>query len=116
MLIDLIVRILTNALAIFIAGQVVPGFVLENDDFEALLTAGFVLGLINFFVKPILKLLSLPAILLTFGLFTIVINVAMLFLLDYALPAIRIEGLEAAFWAMLVMSAVNIFIGFFTKK
>jgi putative membrane protein len=116
MLIDLVIHILTNAVAISSAGQIVPGFIVENNDFETLVTAGFVLGLINFFVKPILKLLSLPAILLTFGLFTIVINVAMLFLLDYALPAIQIEGFWAAFWAMLVMSAVNIFIGFFTKK
>lgn len=115
MLSALIIGILTNAVAIYVAGQIVPGFIVQND-FLALVTAGFILGLINFFVRPIIKLLSLPAILLTFGLFTIVINVAMLFLLDYALPAIQIDGFWAAFWAMLVMSAVNIFIGFFAKN
>lgn len=116
MLSALIIGILTNAVAIYIAGQVVPGFIVSGNDFQTLLTAGFVLGLINFFVKPLLKLLSLPFVLLTFGLFTIVINVAMLFLLDYSLAAIQIEGFWAAFFAMLVISAVNIFIGFFSKK
>lgn len=116
MLSALIIGILTNAVAIYVAGQVVPGFIVNGNDFQTLLTAGFVLGLINFFVKPLLKLLSLPFVLLTFGLFTIVINVAMLFLLDYSLAAIQIEGFWAAFFAMLVISAVNIFIGFFSKK
>ncbi|MDD3005988.1 MAG: phage holin family protein [Candidatus Pacebacteria bacterium] len=116
MLSALVIGVLTNAVAIYIAGQVVPGFIVLGNDFQTLVTAGFVLGLINFFVKPFLKLLSLPFVLLTFGLFTIVINVAMLFLLDYALLAIQIEGFWAAFWAMLVISAVNIFIGFFSKK
>lgn len=116
MLGTLIISILTNALAIYIAGQVVPGFVVQADSFWVLATAGFIFGLINFFVKPVLKLISLPAIFITFGLFTIVINVAMLFLLDYFVAAIQIDGFWAAFWAMLVMSAVNIFIGFFSKK
>lgn len=116
MLGTLIISILTNAVAIYIAGQVVPGFIVQADGFWVLATAGFIFGLINFFVKPVLKLISLPAIFITFGLFTIVINVAMLFLLDYFVSAIQIEGFWAAFWAMLVMSAVNIFIGFFSKK
>ncbi|MFA6897756.1 MAG: phage holin family protein [Patescibacteria group bacterium] len=116
MLSELIISILTNAVAIYVAGQVVPGFVVQENSFWVLATAGFIFGLINFFVKPILKLLSLPAIFLTFGLFTILINVAMLFLLDYFVAAIQIEGFWAAFFAMLVISAVNIFIGFFSKK
>jgi putative membrane protein len=80
-----------------------------------LITAGFVFGMINFFVKPLLKLVSLPAILLTFGLFTIVINVAMLFLLDYFVDTIDIQSFTAAFLATIVISAVNFFIGFFSK-
>lgn len=113
---ELIVSILTNAMAIYFAGQIVPGFYVQENSFWVLITAGFVFGLINFFIKPILKLISLPVIFLTFGLFTILINIAMLFLLDYFVDAIQIHGFWAAFWAMLVMSAVNIFIGFFSKK
>lgn len=116
MLSQLIIQILTNAVAIYVAAELVPGFHLEGNSFGVLVTVGFIFGLINFFIKPLLKILSLPVIFLSLGLFTIVINIAMLLLLDYLVPAITIDGYGAAFWAMLVISAVNFFIGFFSKK
>lgn len=116
MLGKLIIQILTNAVAIYIAAQLVPGFGLQNDGFVVLLTAGFIFGLINFFIKPVLKLLSAPFVLLTFGLFTILINVAMLYLLDYFVDAVEISGFMAALLATIVISAVNFFIGFFSNK
>ncbi|MDD3190725.1 MAG: phage holin family protein [Candidatus Pacebacteria bacterium] len=116
MLDRLIVRILTNAIAIYIASEVVSGFTLEEDSFMVLLSAGLIFGVINFFIKPIVKLISAPLMLLSLGLFTIIINIGMLFLLDYCVDAIQINGFWAAFWAMAVISAVNIFIGFFSKK
>ena len=116
MLSKLIIQILTNAIAIYVAAEIVPGFTLQENSFATLLTAGFILGMINYFIKPILKLVSAPLILFTLGLFTIVINIAMLFLLDHFMAELEISGLWAAFWAMLVISAVNIFIGAFSKK
>lgn len=112
----LIIQILTNAIAIYIASIIVPGFNLSENSFMTLLTAGFIFGLINFFIKPVLKLVSAPLIFFTFGLFTIVINIGMLLLLDYFVPELTIYSLSAAFWAMLVISAVNIFIDAFSKK
>ncbi|MEA2098009.1 MAG: phage holin family protein [Patescibacteria group bacterium] len=112
----LIIQILTNSIAVFIAAKVVSGFTLIEDSFMTLLMIGFIFGLINFFIKPILKLISLPIILFTFGLFTIIINIAMLLLLDYFIPELTISGFWAAFWAMIVIGAVNIFIGAFSKK
>lgn len=117
MIMKLVVQILSNAIAIYIAAKIVPGFTFSGENsFAALLTAGFILGLINFFIKPVLKLISAPIILLTFGLFTIVINIAMLFLLAKFVPELAISGLAAAFWAMIVISAVNFFIGAFSKN
>ncbi len=112
----LIIQILTNAIAIYIASIVVSGFNLSENSFMTLLTAGFIFGLINFFIKPMLKLVSAPLIFFTFGLFTIVINIAMLFLLDYFVTELTITSLSAAFWGMLVISAVNIFIEAFSRK
>ncbi|MDF1497969.1 MAG: phage holin family protein [Patescibacteria group bacterium] len=113
----LIIHILTNSIAIYIAVELVPGISFsEKDNLVPFLTAGFLLGLINFFVKPILKLISAPIIFFTFGLFTIAINIAMLLLLDYFVQELIIEGLSAAFWGMIVISAVNIFIGTFSEK
>ena len=117
MLAKLIIQILTNAVAIYIATKLVPVFNFsDQENLSPLLTAGFILGLINFFIKPILKLVSAPIIFFTFGLFTIVINVAMLLLLDYFVAEMNIESFSAAFWGMVVISAVNIFIGAFSKK
>lgn len=116
MISELIVQILTNAVAIYVAAQIVSGFELKQNGIMTLVTVGFIFGMINFFIKPILKLISLPMIFITFGLFTIIINIAMLLLLDYFSDAIYISGIMAAFWAMLVISAVNLFIGFFSKR
>jgi len=116
MLKKLIFQILTNAVAIYIAAKIVDGFTLQEDSFTTLVTIGFIFGLINFFIKPILKLVSAPLILFTFGLFTIIINIAMLLLLDHFVPELTIDGWSAAFWGMIVISAVNFFIGAFSKK
>ena len=116
MLKKLILQILTNAVAVYIAARIVDGFTLREDSFATLLTIGFIFGLINFFIKPILKLVSAPLILFTFGLFTIVINIAMLLLLDHFVLELIIDGWSAAFWGMIVISAVNLFIGAFSKK
>lgn len=116
MLAKLIIQILTNAVAIYVAAELVSGFNLLENSFMTLMTAGFILGMINFFVRPILKLISAPLIIFTLGLFTIVINIAMLLLLDHFMINLEISGLWAAFWAMIVISAVNIFIGAFSKK
>lgn len=112
----LVIRILTNAVAIYIAAKIVPGFILQEDSFKILLIAGFIFGMINFFIKPLLKLISAPLILFTLGLFTIVINIAMLLLLDHFMVELEINGLWASFWATIVISMVNMFIGAFSKK
>ena len=113
----LIVRILTNALAIFLAVKLVDGITLtDENDLTVLLLAGFILGLINFFVKPILKIVSAPLILFTLGLFTIVINIVSLFLLDFLVGEFSVSGWTAAFWGVIVISAVNIFINSFSKR
>ena len=117
MIMKLVVQVLSNAIAIYIAAKIVAGFHFSGENsFVALLTAGFILGLINFFIKPVLKLISAPLILFTFGLFTIVINIAMLFLLAKLVPELTIDSLSAAFWGMIVISAVNFFIGAFSKN
>ena len=108
-------QIIINALAIFLAAYLVPGIIFEGSFFN-LLIAGLVLGLVNFFIKPILKLVSRPLIFLSFGLFTIVINIILLFLVAYLLPELLISNFWAALWGVLIISLVNIFFSVFTKK
>jgi len=110
-----IVQILVNALAIFVADYLIKGIVFEGD-LITLFIAGLILGLINFFVKPILKLISTPLIALSLGLFIIIINIALLWLLEYFVPELTIIGFWSYFWGVLIISLVNIFFGTGRRK
>ena len=110
-----IVQILTNGLAIFLADYLVPDIVFTGNVLT-LLIAGLILGLINFFIKPVLKIISAPLIILTLGFFTIVINMGLLWLLEYLVKELTITGLWAFFWGSLIISAVNIFVGLTIKR
>ena len=71
-----LVRWLILTLAVWVSAYVVPG--IAYDHWQNLLIAALVLGILNAFVKPILMLISLPLIFVTFGLFLVLIN-ALLF-------------------------------------
>jgi len=105
-----IVQILTNSIAIFLASYLIDGFLFTGDILK-LLVAGLVLGLINFLIKPILKLISAPLIILSLGLFLIIINMGLLWLLAYLMPELTITGLWAYFWGVLTISIVNMAFG-----
>lgn len=111
-----IFHVFSNAIAIFVAASFVAGFVF-NGDFLALTVAALALTIINTFIRPILKLILGPLVVLTFGLFTIVINAASLFLVPYLLEAlgfgspIVIEGYLPLLIATLIISAVNFIVG-----
>ena len=110
-----IAQILVNALAIFLADYLVPGFIFEGD-ILTLLIAGLVLGLMNFFVRPILRFISTPLIVLSLGLFLVIINVILLWLLEYLTPGLTIVGFWAYFWGVLIISALNMVFGTGKKK
>ncbi|MFH1671566.1 MAG: phage holin family protein [Candidatus Portnoybacteria bacterium] len=110
-----IIQILVNALAIFLADYLVPGIVFEGD-ILTLVIAGLILGLINFFIRPVLKLISAPLILLSLGLFTVAINMGLLWLLEYFVDELTITGLWSYFWGVLIISLLNMFFGTGRKK
>jgi len=102
-----IVQVLSNAVAILLANYLLEGFVFKGD-ILTLFVAGVILGLINFFIKPLLKLISAPLILLTLGLFSIIINIGLLWLLEYLIPELTISGFWTYLWSVLILIAVNI--------
>lgn len=78
-MIELIVRILVNAAALFVAIQVVPQLSFNfGDDWWKLLVVAAIFALVNSYLKPIVKALSFPIGLMTLGLVAFVINAAML--------------------------------------
>jgi putative membrane protein len=123
-MIDLLVRVLINAAALFVAVRFVPNvsFPLRTtEDWLQLLVVALIFGLINSYLKPIVKLLSLPISLFTMGIVGLVINVALLLLLaiigaQLGLPfqlagwpagAFTLDVVVAALLASLVISIVS---------
>ena len=100
---------LANAAAVYATAYLVPG--IKVNGFVAALIVALVLGLINITVKPILKLLSTPFILLTLGLFLIVINAVALLLADYFVDGLTIDGFLPAVIGSIVISIVSWIVG-----
>lgn len=105
----LIIHILSNAIGIWASARLVHGIHFHGN-WKWLILAGAVMGFINFFVKPIVNIVSLPLIWLTLGLFTIVINVLMLDLVAHIVPALVLDTWTAAFWAVIIISIINFFV------
>ena len=109
----IIIKILVNAAALWAAVTLVPGFEFGFDDgtIPAFLGIALILGLVNVVIRPIITVLALPAILLTLGLFLLVVNaialaivVAISGALDLGLTS---EGFGATFLAAIVISLVS---------
>lgn len=113
-MIGFLVRILGNSVAIYAAYLFVPGFII-NGGIKEYLLAGVLLGVLNKIVKPPIKLISMPLIILTLGLFLVVINALMLWLVDYTFDFVIIESMTALVWATIITAAVNAIISVFTK-
>ncbi|HUD07186.1 MAG TPA: phage holin family protein [Candidatus Saccharimonadales bacterium] len=80
---------------------------ISYNDRLSLIVAGFILALVNAIIKPLVVLLSLPAILFTLGLFVVVINGLMLLLVSYIYPSLQVSGFGAAILAGMVIGLVN---------
>ncbi len=113
-MIGFIIRIFGNSLALFVANYFVPGFVVSGGWKEYLL-AGVFLGALNLIVKPVLKLLTGPLIILTLGLFTLVINGLLLWTVDYIFDFVSIKDVTTLLYAVVVVTIVNLIISVTAK-
>jgi putative membrane protein len=99
-------RWLINTVAVLVAAQVIPG--IEYDTLAALLVASLVLGILNALLRPLLLLLSLPLVLFTLGLFTLVINALLLMFVGQLVKSFHVADFWAAFWGGLIISVVSL--------
>ena len=100
-----VARTLITALAFLVAQALVPGIVITG--WGWLLIAAIVFGLVNAIVRPAIFLLSRPLTILTLGLFTLVINAAMLGLTAWFILGFEVRGFWAAFWGAIVIWIVS---------
>ncbi|MDQ7023940.1 MAG: phage holin family protein [Anaerolineae bacterium] len=104
---NFLLRVIINAIAIAVAATLIDGINVTNDIFP-LLMVGAILTVVNVLIKPILLLLSCPAVILTLGLFIFVVNGMLLRVAAYfAGDAFSIEGLWPAVLGGIVMAIVN---------
>ena len=111
----LILTIVGNALALLATAYVVPG-IRFSGDWVQLLVAGALFGLLNLIVRPIALLLSLPALVLTLGLFYFVLNGLLLWGFSKFMPGYDVDGLWAGILGSFVIMVVNWVVGLFGPK
>jgi putative membrane protein len=100
-----IIRLVINAVGLYAAVLIVPGIQLRGD-WTGVLWLALIFGLLNALVRPLLKFLTCPLIILTLGLFTIIINTLMLMLTSKVGQALGIGLSVDGFWTALLGSLV----------
>lgn len=110
----LLVRWAINAIAIWAAIQLVPG-IEHTGSAASLILIALVFGLVNALVRPFLTLLTCPLIILTLGLFVLVINALMLGMTAWLVPSLTVTGFWPAFLGSIIISVVSSFISMLIK-
>ncbi|MCR4324309.1 MAG: phage holin family protein [Candidatus Curtissbacteria bacterium] len=101
---------LLSALAIFLVASYLPG--IHVDNFVTSLVVALALGVVNAFIKPILVVLTLPINMVTLGLFTFVINAALIYGVSLVVPGFAIDGWLPALLAAVVLWLISTLIHF----
>ena len=111
-----LLRWIINGIAVWVAIQIVPGISTEGD-WVAIASVALILGMVNAFIKPFLTLLSCPLMVLTLGLFTLVINGLVLSITSWLAMRLNlgfhVNGFWPALWGGLVISIVSFLLSIF---
>ncbi|NQU09283.1 phage holin family protein [bacterium] len=112
-LLQLLAKLIVNSLALVVADRLFAGFHLADPG--QTIAAAVLLALVNAYLRPLVLVLTLPVNLLTLGLFTLVVNAAMLSLVTWLLPGCTLEGFWTAVGAALVISVVSVLLNWFLQ-
>ena len=113
-MVGFIVRLLVNAVALVIVAYFLPG--VHVTGFAAAIVAALILGVVNAIVRPILILLTLPVVIVTLGLFTLVINAITFYLVAHLGLGLTVDGFWSAFLGALVLSIVSFLLSNLVKS
>lgn len=120
----LLAHIVANAAALYFVGELLHGQFSITGSYKGYLIAAVLFGFLNGIIKPILKLLSLPFILITAGVFILIINVFLVWFAKYALNILQFEGVSIIIeggpatylFAGISISIINMIITWLLKK
>lgn len=107
-MVELLARLIINAALLLIVSRLVPGLYVEG--WGSAFIGAIVLGLVNFFVKPVMVVLTFPLTIVTLGLFLLVVNALMLWLMAALVPGIHLQGFGSAILGSLILSILNLVI------
>ena len=114
-----VLRLLLNAAALWAAVRIVPGIGYQGG-WAGFLGVALVFGVVNAVVKPVLTVFSIPFILLTLGLFLLVVNGLVLWATGGLARTLglgfRVDGFSAAFLGAIVVSLVNLVLSWFVGQ
>ncbi len=103
---EFLLRWLNNTVAVFVATCVIKG--IHYDTIPGLIVATFLLGILNTFLRPLLMFLSLPLMIFTLGLFTLIINACLLYFVGSVVNTFHVDTFSAAFWGALIISLISL--------
>lgn len=103
-----IIHWLVSTVALLVVAYLFKGVVI--DSYLAALIAALVLGIVNAIIRPIIMILTLPINILTLGLFTLIINALMLWMVHLLVPGFYIISFTAAIWAAIIYWLINWFL------
>jgi putative membrane protein len=109
-----IFRFLLSGLAVVLAAYLLPG--VNVDHYGYALLVALVLSIVNWIVKPILIVLTIPITVVTLGLFLLVINALMILLVDALVPGFSVDGFWWALAFSLILSLFNSLFSDITKE
>lgn len=117
----LLIRWAITSFSLFAAAWLVPGIRVEGNAWKVFAVMAIILGLVNSIVRPVLKVLSCPLIILTLGLFVFVINAITLWMASYI--AVRwfhvgfyVDGFVPAFLGSIIVSLVSVILNLVVKE
>lgn len=109
----LIARVLLTAVALLLVARLIPG--IEVDGLYPAIIGALILGILNFFVRPVLVFLTLPLSVLTLGLFIFVINGALFWFVASFLDGFSVSGFGVAILGALVVTIISTIGNWFIK-
>ncbi len=111
MLLSILLHWVLTAAILMLVDAIMPGITISG--FNTALIAALVMGLVNFFIRPVLSLLTLPLNLLTLGLFSFVINAMMFALVAWLVPGFEVANFISALVGSLLLALMTGVLGMF---
>lgn len=107
-----LIKILISTVNVFALAYILPGIDIDNNKFTIAIAVAVVLALLDAFIKPILILFTLPATILTLGLFLFVINACIILIDAHFVHGFKVES----FWHALLFSVLLSFLNSYVNK